>query len=205
MSVLGWVRRAVSALIVGGAIGWVTYEARYSNFGLGDTVHVIRRAVMPDPHVLRIGAWTTTRAAGSADADMFTRAMVARTGLLALNQTETLYFSATHDDSGLPLEARCRYEVTGEAPSAKWWSLTVYADDQFLVADPSHRHSISLKDVTGPFKLLLGPDKRQGLWLPTGRAGGFSLLLRLYKPSSEILKDPTNASTPKISRIGGCL
>jgi hypothetical protein len=204
MSVLGWIGGTASALAVGGALGWVSQEARYSNFGLGDTAHVIRRAVVPDRQTIHVGGWSTSLATGGTNADMFTRAQVARTGLLALNRSETLYFNATHDDSGLPLEARCRYEVTGEAPAAKWWSLTVYADDHFLVPDPSNRYSISLKDAAGPFKLLLSPDKRDGLWLPTGESGGFSLLLRLYNPAPESAKNPASTRLPKITRTGGC-
>jgi hypothetical protein len=204
MSILGWIGGIVSALAVGGGIGWASSEARYSNFGLGDTANVIRRAVVPDRQTIRVGAWATSLATGGADADMFMRANVARSGLLALNRRETLYFAATHDDSSLPLEARCRYEVTGVGPAAKWWSLTVYADDHFLVADPSNRHSISMKDATGAFKLQLSPNKLDGLWLPTGQDGGFSLLLRLYNPAADLVQDPASTSLPKITRMGAC-
>lgn len=38
------------------------------------------------------GAWRTNLAIGSSQAGMYIRALVARTGLFALNKSETIYF-----------------------------------------------------------------------------------------------------------------
>ena len=53
------------------------------------------------------GPWRMSTVAGSMDADLYTRAVVAVTGLFALNPTETIYFSAEESDTHQKLRARC--------------------------------------------------------------------------------------------------
>ena len=183
-----------AGVLAGGvALGWASTLAMQRGFG---------------QQTITIGPWQTSLSTGGTDADMYTRAMVARTGLLALNRSETTYFTATHDAAGQPLQARCRYEVVGKPLSARWWSLTVYADDLFLLPDPNKRYSVNMKDATpgpdGTFRVLLGPERQSGLWLPTGAAGGFNLLLRLYNPSADVARDPAMARVPHITKMGDC-
>lgn len=155
-----------------------------------------------------IGPWQTSLVTGGADADMYTRAQVALTGLLALNRSETTYFVATRDDAGRPLQARCDYDVIGASIDARWWSITAYADDNFLIPNPADTFSFNNNSARpgsdGRFSLALGPRQRAGNWLPTGETGGFNLLIRLYNPSPEIARDPKNAKLPQIKRVGEC-
>ena len=155
-----------------------------------------------------IGPWQTPLVTGGSDADMYTRTQVALTGLLALNRSETTYFVATRDDDGRPLRAQCDYDVTGASIDARWWSITAYADDNFLISNPVDTFSFNIKSarpgVDGRFALALGPRQRAGNWLPTGESGGFNLLVRLYNPSPDIARDPKTAKLPKINRVGEC-
>ncbi len=155
-----------------------------------------------------IGPWRTSLATGGTDADMYTRTYVALTGLLALNRGETTYFVATHDDAGRPLQARCDYDVIGKTIDARWWSVTAYADDNFLIPNAAGTFSFNNKsarpDADGRFALALGPRQRPGNWLPTGDAGGFNLLLRLYNPGADIARDPRAAMLPQIKQVGEC-
>ena len=155
-----------------------------------------------------IGPWQTSLVTGGADADMYTRTQVALTGLLALNRSETTYFVATRDDAGRPLRARCDYDVSGASIDARWWSITAYADDNFLIENPADRFSFNINtarpEPDGRFALALGPRQRVGNWLPTGETGGFNLLIRAYNPSSEFTSDPKNAKLPEIKQVGEC-
>ena len=58
-----------------------------------------------------VQGWTGNHLTGAKAADPYTRAIVAKTGLLALTQTETIYFSRYTDDQGRPLSEACVYKI----------------------------------------------------------------------------------------------
>jgi len=76
-----------------------------------------------------------------------------------------------------------------------FWSLTIYNDKHFLVANPIGRYALGDRDPTraepdGTLDLLIqrddpGPEKRAN-WLPAP-AAGFTLALRLYFPKPAVL------------------
>ncbi len=79
------------------------------------------------------GSWTTSLGYGTKSTDPFTRAGVARRGLLALPATETVYWQAAVDAEGKPLDGSCRYAMTGAALDTRWWSVTVYDTAGYLM------------------------------------------------------------------------
>jgi len=156
-----------------------------------------------------VGPWQTSLVTGSVDADIYTRARVAIGGLFALNRSETIYFSALRDDDRKPLRARCSYVVEGRPVAARWWSITAYADDHFLIPNAANRFSYNMGNLKlgpdGSFKVMVSPTEQPGHWLPTGDgSGGFNLLFRLYNPSPEVAADPGTAQLPSIKPIGAC-
>jgi hypothetical protein len=178
--------------------------------GLAATWGFLRAPLFGQP--LRVGAWSTSLVSGSTQADLYTRAKVARVGLLALSREETLYFLADHDDRGQALRSRCRYRVAGVPPQARWWSLTAYADDYFLFADDAHRYSLAgaaaRLDAAGRFELVTGgaAAPADGVsWLPTPGDRGLVLVLRLYNPGAELAADPARLTPPSITAVGDCL
>jgi hypothetical protein len=155
------------------------------------------------------GPWRMSTVAGSMDADLYTRAAVAVTGLFALNPTETIYFSAEESDTHQKLRARCTYAVEGKPLDARWWSVTAYADDNFLIPNPARRFSYNMGNLKGEpdgsFRIVASPTEQAGHWLPTGEGGGsFSLLLRLYNPSPDLLAHFAAVKLPSITQIGTC-
>ena len=155
------------------------------------------------------GPWRTSLVTGSTSADMYTRAYVAVTGLFALNPSEAIYFSASVDDAGRPLRAQCSYRVEGLSVPARWWSITAYADDNFLIPNTANRFSYNMGnlDVSGGkrFSISAAPTEQPGNWLPTGTNGkGFTLLLRLYNASPETIASLRTLSLPSILRVGEC-
>lgn len=157
------------------------------------------------------GPWRASLLAGSAEADLYTRARVAVGGLLALNRSETMYYVAGTDSLGQPLRSRCRYHVSGTPPKARWWSVTAYADDHFLFEDTLHRYSINgttaVLDAAGRFAVETGstPPPAAGLpWLPTPGDRGLVLTLRIYNPDPALQAAPGTLVPPRIERVGGC-
>jgi len=160
------------------------------------------------PQGVAVGAWRMNTLAGSANADLYTRARVALTGLFALNANETIYFEASRDDAGHPLRAACRYTLTGRGLTARWWSITAYADDFFLIPNAAQRFSYNMGNLAfapdGSFILTTAPDAQPGNWLPTGRQGGLHLLLRLYNAAPAVLAQPQATPLPSITPAGDC-
>jgi hypothetical protein len=172
--------------------------------GLGSAFWAVRSGGLG---TVRNGAWTTNLAIGSTGADPYTRARVALFGLFALNRSETVYFDAMRDDAGEALRSACVYKISGTSLPARWWSITAYAPDQFLIANPAGRYSFNMKSVepdeSGAFSFTAAGSEQPGRWLPTGQ-DRFLLTLRLYNPAPEVVEHPDRLELPRIARQGDC-
>lgn len=160
---------------------------------------------------LGAGAWRVSLLAGSPEADAYTRARVALGGLLALNRDETMYYVALQDSAGKPLRAQCNYRVRGANPPARWWSITAYADDLFLIANEQRRYSVNGHSAParadGQFEFFTGPKPpsvSEQTWLPTPNKGGLVLTLRVYQPSAQLQAAPQSLAAPTIEAVGDC-
>lgn len=147
------------------------------------------------------GPWQTSLATGSVKSGPYTRAKVAMHGLLALNRSETIYYTAAADSSGASLDGACTYDIVGRDPDARWWSITAYGADDFLIPNPVDRYSISknsvLRAADGTFSATVGSAAHVQNWIPTARAP-FSLTLRLYNPGASVQSESASASLPVI-------
>jgi hypothetical protein len=154
--------------------------------------------------VIELGPWLTSRDIGSADASPVLRAVIAVQGLLALNRNEALYFEAHNDSSGQPLSGSCRYRVEGHDPPSRWWSITAYAQNRFLIPNPGHRYSVNggtaIHDSQGNFVLRLSTEPQAGDWIALPAGQPFVLNLRAYVPTPEWVRDPGNTTLPAIIR-----
>ena len=153
-----------------------------------------------------IGAWRTGTDFGSKDAGAFTRAVVARNGLLALPAREARYYTASSDDEGRPLDGRCRYRVSGGETGGAWWSLTLYGSDNFLVPNDANIWSVGSAAMAPAeresWKILAAPDRQEGRWLPTGGVDRFDLTLRIYLPEDGGRSNLPRDRLPRIERLG---
>ncbi len=153
------------------------------------------------------GPWTTSLSYGTVQTDGVTRAAVARGGLLALPSTETLYWQASKDSAGVPLDGNCTYAMTGKALGARWWSVTYYDKAGYLVANPANKWSFSSAEITdaekGGWRVLISPAKpASGHWLPSAKGDGFDLTLRVYNADPAFRAAPEKAQLPTITREG---
>ena len=150
------------------------------------------------------GPWKTSLTTGSAGAGMYQRAAVAVHGLLALNRHETIYYTAADDSGGAALSGSCMYVIEGRDPPTRWWSITAYGADDYLIANAAGRYSVSMNSVArrgdGSFVMVVSRDAAPGNWIPVGD-GRFSLSIRLYNPQGAVAADPEHVALPSIRRV----
>jgi hypothetical protein len=186
-----WHRFALCVAL--GLIGGAAYAVQQVRSGLNDGL-------------VSNGPWETGKSFGTLDASTLTRAKVALSGLLALPAKEAMYFTATRDSDGRKLDGRCTYDVRGGTLDGRWWSVTLYEGEGWLVKNAANLWSIPASAVTtdmqGRWSFTVSPDTQSGSWLPTGSVKAFDLTLRLYHPSAAIIKSPEKAELPVLNRKG---
>ena len=150
------------------------------------------------------GPWSTNTDNGTADASALSRARVALFGLLALPAKEAMYFTARTDSAGAALDGNCTYTVSGSELDARWWSITLYKGEGWLVKNEANRWSVGgnapERDANGNWSFTVSPQSVEGVWLPTGRTPQFDLTLRTYHPKGALLNDPAKAKLPTIKK-----
>jgi len=157
---------------------------------------------------INASGWTSDWTIGSQAANPWTRARVARHGLLALTKEEAVYFTRTSDEAGEPLTEACTYRVSGSAMPAQWWSVTLYNSESYLPDNTDDALSYDLTDAlqgAAPdwsFTIATQPAPEGG-WVSSRRAGTFDLTLRLYKPAPELIADPESVlAPPRVEKLG---
>ena len=172
--------------------------------GAAFAVHQVRGGIADG--TITNGAWTTGKSFGTAEATALTRAKVARSGLLALPAKEAMYFTAKVDSDGNALDGRCTYLVSGSKLDGRWWSVTLYEGEGWLVKNAANRWSIPAHAATqtddGRWSFTVAPEAQSGPWLPTGGVKAFDMTLRLYHPSAAVMTIPAEADLPSIKRQG---
>jgi hypothetical protein len=145
--------------------------------------------------------WSTIANESAFGTDYFTRTAVAKSNILVNSPNETKYFYQDLDASGARLNNSNRYTVTfakdGTPAVNGFWSLSIYNEHHFFVANPINRFSVGTKNKD----LKLGADGsltvyvqgeapsdpvQRANWLPAPN-GDFSLYVRAYWPKAEIL------------------
>ncbi len=138
--------------------------------------------------------WVVMLKTGVYGTDYVQRAFVTAVGLGANDPQDAVYPFAQNDAQGAKLDGKSRYVIRfapGAFPPARgFWSLTMYNDKWFFVANPLNRYTLSQRNelkrnADGSTELYLQADNpgkdRESNWLPTPR-GEFILMFRLYMP-----------------------
>ena len=150
--------------------------------GLGATYFTLTRGAAFG--ALTIGSWTAWPKTGTADADPYARATIARTGQLPVALGDGVSFTAQTDDSGKLLDGRCETVLSGVTPAARFWTLTLYNSDGDLVTNSVERYGFSSQEIVrqadGSFEIVVAPRANPGNWLPTGGTERYALVLRFY-------------------------
>jgi hypothetical protein len=179
------------AIAVGGGGGSVWYVLKAQK-GIG---------------AIHIGPWTAFPEIGTPDADPYSKARVAREGVLALGRAEGLSFVAEQDSGGEPLKRECAYTIQGGFPAARFW--TLYAADRSLdVIATGKTRPAALQS----YQVLRQPDNSTiisvanrptpGNWLLVEGTGAMYLVLTFYDTPIASSTGLSDIALPKILKAG---
>jgi hypothetical protein len=128
------------------------------------------------------------------------RAIIALTALGANQPDDAIYPLCIGDADGNPLRGEHKYVLRFSKaelpPVGAFWSVTMYDQEGFQVANPLNRFAIGDRD-----QLKFGPDgsleiyiqhqspgaDKESNWLPSPSSGVLGVTMRLYAPKPEAL------------------
>jgi hypothetical protein len=188
--------RAVAVLLIGIACA-VT-------LGLWSAWLAVRSPAPVD--TIELGAWQAWPNAGTADADPYSRARLARTGEIPLGSGEGLVLLALTDDAGHPLTTACEYHVVGQTPPARLWTVAVEDRDGHVIESENGAAALGsdtlLRLPDGSFRIDLSARPQTGNWISTKNAGTFRVAVRLYDTTARTGTELTTLFMPRIVREG---
>jgi hypothetical protein len=176
---------------------WSRWQAQMLGLGMHLAERKLQQA-LDAPQGLHAGWRQPPMHIGRYAEDYGFRAVVAMIGLGANLAEDAVYPNASQDSQGQPLQGGRRYRLhfaAGQLPPIHaFWSLTIYAQDGFLIANPLKRYAIGDRDALqlnadGSLDIVLqnqAPPVTAN-WLPIPASGTFSITGRLYWPSAEVL------------------
>ncbi len=172
-------------------------------FGIG--IAVFRIANYNDAEITIInGVWKTDREMDLGNDKLLT-ARIAIAALFALKNSEVIYMIADKDNAGNPLSSDSDYIISGEPINSRYWSITLYGPDYFLIPNEINRFSFNLSNVSyetdSTFNIQISSQKKNQNWLPSGNQGKFYLLLRMYHPAPEVYEHLETVKLPDIQKI----
>lgn len=147
-----------------------------------------------DGDMKRINGWSYTTKAGLYGTDYLQRALITYIGLGANRPQDAVYPTSLKPNVLESYSGANKYVLRfpkGQTPPVKgFWSLTMYDEAMFFVANPINRYSMSVRtnptyEPDGSLVVYIqndspGPGKEAN-WLPAPK-GKFHLMLRLYWP-----------------------
>lgn len=150
-----------------------------------------------DGTISRVNGWTYTTHAGLYGTNYLQRALVTYIGLGANRPQDAVYPTSLKPNLVEDYSGSNKYVMRmGKQdlpPVRGFWSLTMYDENMFFIANPLNRYSFSVRtnpkfDADGSLAIYIqnespGADKEAN-WLPAPK-GKFHLMLRLYWPDDE--------------------
>ncbi|ESX80782.1 MULTISPECIES: DUF1214 domain-containing protein [unclassified Mesorhizobium] len=156
---------------------------------------------------IRIGQWTAFPDIGTPTADPYSKARVAREGVLALGQAEGLSFIAERDSGGEQLKRQCAYKIAGGFPTARFW--TLYAADRSLGVIETGKPRLAalqsyqvLREADNSVIISVGSRPAPDNWLLTSGAGGMYFVLTFYDTPIASSTGLSDVTLPQIQKVG---
>jgi hypothetical protein len=158
--------------------------------------------------------WSTVSNEAAFGTDYFTRTAVAKSNIFVNSPNETKYFYQDLDESGARLNSANRYTVTfakGQTPPVHgFWSLSIYNQHHFFVANPINRFSVGTKNkglkTSGDGTLTIfvqaeapADETQRANWLPAPK-GDFALYVRAYWPKPAVTEGTW--TPPAVRKVG---
>lgn len=159
-----------------------------------------------------VNGWTFSTKTGIYGTDYLQRAFITAIGLGANRPQDAIYPTSEKGVDGQPYNGANKYVLRfekGQTPPVNgFWSLTMYDEQYFFVANPLNRYNVSSRsqfksNPDGSVDIYLqntspGKDKEAN-WLPAPN-GNFILMLRFYWPKDEIINGTWKP--PAVKRVG---
>jgi hypothetical protein len=121
--------------------------------------------------------------------------------LVAIDQSEFIYYFTGKDSDGDALNSRCSYRVEGGKPESYFWTLTAYNSNGFLEANAVRRFGVNSNDMPDEkINVRVAHDGEGAQWLPVPKNRPFNLTMRLYLPEKSLIKDLAKATMPTIKK-----
>lgn len=152
------------------------------------------------------GSWTGSQSLPLGEDNLLT-AQVSTFALFALPSEEAIYLFARHDEQHEKLNGENDYTLTGNINQikAKYWSITVYGKDLYLIPNEANRFSFNNSnlqtDSAGNFSITVSNKKQSGNWLPSPEDARFNLVLRIYKGERNFVAHLNEVPLPSIRRL----
>ncbi len=154
----------------------------------------------------RIGPWEAFPQAQTRRADPYARAHRAREGRLLYGSAEGLSFTAQEDGAGEPLNAACRYRLSGLAPAARFW--TLYARPLEGAAPAATDRPVALnsrmvlREANGSFTIEVSAAAQPGNWLAVAPDGRFALIFTLFDAPAASGNGFNEIPMPELQKTG---
>lgn len=156
---------------------------------------------------IKLGPWEAFPEAQTEKADPYAKSHRANAGRILYASAEGLSFTAQTDDSGQRLSGNCTYRLTGQTPTARFWTLFATAPNgqpPSAGADlPVALNSRAvLRRPDGSLDITISQRARAGNWLAVSGAGPFRLTLTLFDTPAAGSSGLIDLAMPGIQRIG---
>jgi hypothetical protein len=138
------------------------------SLGAGTAVLQLRASFAADG--IANGPWRTAEKVGTADASVATRAAGGiAPGCWRCPSARRSTSTRPRTAPGRKLMGRCRYRVTGGRLDARWWSLTLYDAQGYLIPNPARAHSLGSAaldaDEAGAWQVDIARERQGPHWI----------------------------------------
>ncbi|OLP57982.1 hypothetical protein BJF93_14240 [Xaviernesmea oryzae] len=176
-------------------------------FGLGIASAVQALKTTVGFGVITLGPWTAYPNAQTSAADPYARAHRARQGRLLYGGAEGLQFIAATDSAGQPLDGRCRYDIVGQTPVARFWTLYMAdAQDRAISAAPELPTALNawtaLHEAEGRILIHVSARAEPDNWLASKAAGPYRLVFTLLDTPTAGSSGLIEVTMPEIRQTG---
>ena len=172
---------------------------------------VIAIKIYPKIAFVKNDIWTILPSPGDPDRSIYTRAAVAAAGTFASKKPEQAYYQTEIDIEDQPLNGNCLYRLSGEDIESRWWSITAYANDGFLIENTEKLYSYNSETINynanGGFEIyFLGDndfisDVSNENWLRVNQDENFNVSLRIYYPGEEFFSNLRRVNLPIVEKV----
>ena len=172
---------------------------------------VIAIKIYPKIAFVKNDIWTILPSPGDPDRSIYTRAAVAAAGTFASKKPEQAYYQTEIDIEDQHLNGNCLYRLSGEDIESRWWSITAYANDGFLIENTEKLYSYNSETINynanGGFEIyFLGDndfisDVSNENWLRVNQDENFNISLRIYYPGEEFFSNLRRVNLPIVEKV----